>query len=224
MAPEREGQEGSAPSGYPLHGNMSFSLLYPRTTTHISSSGVASFSNMSHEAHAWDEITTAHDHTSMPATALLHIVPLSQDGSHQVTNTQFRFLRLVLPDNSEFFFYMILSMCTTADQICQASVFGPWHKGSSLAPKGLRPQWRINFLVWRQDMGRDKINIPDWETLFYKDYKDTLIITAAEISYTNIPWQVFRTSPRVWITFLEIEGKDLDVCHTNNWMVRYNES
>lgn len=41
-------------------------------------------------------------------------------------------------------------------------------KGSSLVPKGVRSQLRINILIWRADVGRDKINILYWETLFYK--------------------------------------------------------
>lgn len=98
-----------------------FSLpLHPRNTPCISSSGVVSFNIISRGASAWDEDTTAHDHTSMPTMALLYIVPLSQDKSHQVTDTQFHFWRLVLAANNKFF-YITLSMHTTTDQICQAS-------------------------------------------------------------------------------------------------------
>lgn len=34
-------------------------------------------------------------------------------------------------------------------------------KGASLAPKGLRPQLKINILIWRADVGRDKKIILD---------------------------------------------------------------
>lgn len=84
------GQVDCAPSGHPLDENCMHRVLlsiHLRTTPCITSSGAATSSVISHKASAWDEIITAHDHTSMPTAVLLCVIPLSQEESHQVTDT-----------------------------------------------------------------------------------------------------------------------------------------
>lgn len=93
-------------------------------------------------------------------------------------------------------------------------------KGSSLALKGFRSQLRVNVLVWRADVGRDKYS---WlRDTVLQTIKDTWVITEAEASYTD-PDKHSRLLPGVlvqilWLFLWELRGR-ISMCAspTTGW-------